>query len=240
MAQEQAQWVLSENQIQTGIIKNCHNGVYVILHSSGMVQARKAISCLLVPEIGDRVAFLEVAEKEFLKENGEEYFILHILQRDESKGQLILPNHTIISQERQRECVHTSGLTLASKKEPSHLEIQSDTCSIKAEESILLQSEDFKGVAKNINLTATHTVLTGNTLTTRFKSIREICEHALYKVKNCMGFFDKKVEKIETLMDIEAQQANIKVDESLRIRSERASIKAKETMTIDGKHINVG
>lgn len=238
---QEAKYLAYENQIFTGIIDKCHEKSFSLVYNLAIIQAKKATSCLLVPEVGDKVAFLQVQEGE--------YYILHILEREQSIGKLLLPNHTSIEQEttNSKEYPHTneinkegSKLKLYTKYKPTHLNIQSDTCTILASSHINLHSENIKSCANNLNLTANHTILTGTTLTTRFKSLRTFCDHAIDKIKNYMGFYSKKITKVETLIDIEAKQANMHIEENLRLRSKRASLKSQESVDIDAKHINVG
>lgn len=245
---QEATCLLFENQIYTGIIQkksdnalestsdNTHANTFCLIHDLGVIHAKKATSCLLVPEVGDKVAFLQVTKQE--------YYILHILEREESVGKLMLPHHTTIQQEtivQEETDIHEeTTLKLYPQKKPSHLEIQSNSCALLLDKDLEIQAKNIKHCATNINLTANHTVLTGNTLTTRFKSFRQFCDHAINNIKKYMGIYGRKIDKIEDFMEIEAKQAHMNIEENFRFRSQRASMKSKESMNIDAKHINIG
>ncbi len=220
-----------ETTLGTGRVQAVINDVYMIVGPLGMVRAKRAAGCLLMPQKNDLVLLM-------LGQNC--HYVLHVLERqeqDQRQDTLLLPPHTVINTQKSEQSTHS----IAEKEEQnSTLQFLTHSLSIQASSKININSKALNLRAHGMTLFASVLHMRGGILKNTFASIRNISAHMFSRIANSMALFGKRIERVDGLWDAKAKRVQVEAKETLQLRATDTNIKAKERAAMDGKHVHIG
>ncbi|MDD6088904.1 MAG: DUF3540 domain-containing protein [Desulfovibrionaceae bacterium] len=202
--------------IGTGKIQCIHDGVCIIAGDIGMIRAVRSAGCLLEPQKNDLVAVLMTPEKSY---------VLHVLERQEDTGSVVLPTSTEIRTVRGQ----------------TSLSLNHDCITLNAGESLKLTGNSIEARAiSSADLSAESVTLSGKRLRQHFGSVLHLCGTMLSQIGLFFANREKSVVRISGSQETYSGSIRMEAEKRLRIRAENADAVTRETFSIDGKKINLG
>jgi hypothetical protein len=177
--------------------------------------ATRAFGCLLMPEVGDKVAYLK-------DEQGIRY-IVNVLERETDTITIQIPgNLKFLAENGQLDFFAKEGVEIISEK----------TCSFNASKFKVLATEGEMNIQK---LKANGDILdsTINEIHIIASSVTTVAELLMQKAKNSFRV-------IEVLDNIEAGQVLHSVKKLFSLRSKQTILTSEQDVKIDGARVHIG
>lgn len=203
-----------ETSQRTGAVLRIEGETLVVRTDVGDVRARRAVSCLVAPELHD---FVLVATQ------GQSAWVLAVLERESPKATLVadgdlevrVPNgkFSVASQE---------GIDLVSGKT---LNLLADQIGMHANTAKIV-ANDIVALGTKVLAELTETRLKGSILDKVFERVSEKVQRSF-----------RRVEEIDQLT---ARQVDYKAEHTMSLRAENVVANAQELVKVDGEQIHFG
>jgi hypothetical protein len=199
-----------------GKIVGIENEFYRVETGSGPVSVKRAVSCLVKPEMDDMVLV-------YIGSLGDGY-ILAVLEREpEAKTTLSFDADVDITTLSGRMAITANeGVNFASGKD---IDLISTEINVHAS----------KGLINIGRLSLLGTLFEG-----QIDRIKVVADHVESFLKRFFQRSEQSFRKVERLDHVEAGRMNYKAKQSMQLRGEFAQMTASEDVHIDGKRINIG
>jgi hypothetical protein len=199
-----------------GAVTSREGPTFVVRGQEGTYRASRAVSCLVEPEIGDRVLVSAVGD--------DEAYVLAVLRRDADEA----PTIAVDGDLRVRlasgrfEIAAQEGVVLASGKDVS---VVSDEVRVNARTGhVVVEQLAMIGARVRAEIDG---------LKIAAKTIDQVAERVLQRVKRAYRF-------VEEAEQVRAETLDYAADKSLSLRGENALVTAQELVKVDGSQIHVG
>ena len=200
-----------DNTLSQGTVQSVDNDNLLVAGSFGLMHAQRAESCLLKPEVRDRVLIAELSDGSA--------WVLAVLKRKTCEAELVLPSQTHLVTERL--ALQTKETTISTSKLALHgenVELAGDAVAIKGH---LLS-------------------LAGEVLLQGFTVIRSLARSLYERIGRRSARYNSVSCKVEELAEQKAGRIRVCAEQSYRLRAENADLAARSVMDIDAKQIKVG
>jgi hypothetical protein len=199
-----------------GRIVGIEDEFYRIETDSGPVSVKRAVSCLVKPEVDDTVLVS-------ISNHGDGY-VLAVLEREQTaKTTLSFDTDLDITTSGGRVAITAGkGVSLASGRD---MNLISTDVNVHA----------AKGTVNIGNLSLLGTLFEGH-----IDRIKVVADHVESFLKRFFQLSEQSFRKVEQLDHVEAGRMNYKAKQSMQLRGEFAQMTAREDVHIDGKRINIG
>jgi len=189
---------------------------WFFVHDVTIRRVRRALGCLIEPEVGDLVLLCEAT-------SAQTSFILNVLSRERSDaGNVCLPGGVIMHTESKQLTVHADGIDLKAREtiglSTVHLDINAAAATTRVGH-LQTWADSMETTAERVTLTA--------------KSFTE-------KVGRMISRVRESWRKVEGLDETQAARMRVYVEGSHQVDAEHATINAEGFVRIDGKTINIG
>lgn len=235
MSQE-AKCLNTDPVLGIGHVQAIFEDCYLVVAATGslnpfaLTRVKRATTCLIEPQLGDKILLM-------LAEDNQAY-ILHILEREESEAKLVLPSQTQICLVQDK---HTGKVLVNNLEKTTHsLKINAENMEFNCTQNLSITSNEMTASAHKLNLGAHIMILTGQVFYSRFDSMRTACKHAVAKIHHYFGFYHKKIDHADDIIDMQSKRTTIKNTESLRIQNKNTHIRAENSVDMDGQNIRIG
>ena len=199
-----------------GIVKSENCGSFTIETGSGIWEARAAVSCLLNPQVGDKVLITA--------HPAHKAFILAVLEREnDARSELLFPNGvTIKSGEGNVNFVAREDINLLSENRIQMISRETGIHSAKAE--IAVDEMSFWGKFLDAQVTSIRLLAKG------FESVIERLRQRL----------TRSFRTIEEVEHIKADRYDCQAKSLLSLKGKYSTIVAHEDVKIDAERIHIG
>lgn len=179
-------------------------------------RVRRAVSCLIEPEVGDLVMLCEAPTEECS-------YILSVLARSDSEaGQLCLPGGVTLQTQGKQLTVQADGIDLKSREtiglSTVHLDVNAAAATARV--------GHLQTWAETVETTAERVTLLANTLT--------------QQVGRMIARVRESWRKVEGLDETQAARMRVYVEGSHQLDAEHVTVNAEGFVRVDGKSINIG
>lgn len=179
-------------------------------------RVKRAISCLIEPQVGDLVMLCEAPSEECS-------FILSVLARSDSEaGQLCLPG----------------GVTL--QTEGKQLIVQADGIDLKSRETIGLSTVHLDVNAAAATTRVGHLQTWAETVDTKAERVTLLANTLTQQVGRMITRVRESWRKVEGLDETQAARMRVYVQGSHQLDAEHVTVNAEGFVRVDGKSINIG
>ena len=202
-----------DNKMVSGVVKSAANDVFIIQSSEGLVTASQAASCLLRPELDDKVLLSFIDN---------EIYILAVLIKANNKSKLSLKGDVVFDTQGELSINSAKKLTLNSSEK-----IAQSAPGIRA-----LSSEHTIHAA-TFSANCTNMSLHSERVQAQVKELHGMFERVYQKADQVIRW----VETIETL-NIGNWVQNVK--HTLNSRAQNQIITAKSDVKVDAQRIHMG
>ncbi len=197
-----------------GPIVRVEGDVFAVRTHRGEVRARRAVSCLVAPELHD---FVLVACQR------KEAYVLSVLERESPHATLVSDGD--LNLEARSGKVRVSATEGVDVVTPKGLQLVSQDLAVHAQTTKLFL-QDVVALGSRVVAELTETRLKGTVLDKVFERVSE-------RVKRSF----RRVEEIDQL---KARQLDYLTEETMSLRSENMVATAKELVKVDGEQIHFG
>ncbi len=208
-------------QLREANIFSCVDDIFLVTDTAGLVKARRAASCLLAPETGDTV---------LLCAGPASAWIVAVLER-RAESQ---------PDSRAADTAADTAAACARIVLPEHCAVQATTLSLTAARDLRLAGQKIQVKGHAVDIAASLVRATGMRLEQGFQAVHTKAEHLVTQAGRVLGFFRRRLEKVDGLCETEAGSMRVSSKESLRVRSQSLDMRSKKTVVLDGEHIHIG
>ena len=200
---------------EVGRVVRVADGAFAVDCGGERHEARRAVSCLVQPEVGDDVLVSLVP--------GGWRYILAVLERREAAATLVLDGDLTVSLPAGRFVINAAeGVGVVSGKDVGVVSAGVDVRASTG--NVVLESLSFLGAAVKAEVGKAKVVAT---------LLDVVAERVSQRCKRAFRF----VEEIEQLR---AQRIDYTAESTMTVRAENAVVAARELVKIDGEQIHVG
>ena len=179
-------------------------------------RVKRAVSCLVEPEVGDLVMLCEAP-------SGECSFILSVLAKsDPEGGRLCLPG----------------GVTL--QTEGKQLTVQADRIDLKSRETIGLSTVYLDVNAAAATTRVGHLQTWADTVETTAERVTLLTKTLTQQVGRMITRVRESWRKVEGLDETQAARIRVYVEGTHQLDAEHVTVNAEGFVRVDGKSINIG
>lgn len=208
---------LNQPWLEYGNITGFRQENWIVETSNGEIQAKKATSCLVTPEIGDKVLISISSEGDC--------FILSILDRPKENQNTHLSFKGNVNLEASQ-----GKINLIAKKD----------ISLASQNNLSLASNNFylasnKGKAHIENLS-----FTGKKLTTSLKKIKMVCVSVEQIFARLTQKLINSFKFVKEHNEVQSNSSRYLVEDTLTVQSKNATHMAEEIITLNGEQIHLG
>jgi len=189
---------------------------WFFVHDVTIRRVKRAVGCLIEPEVGDLVLLCEAA-------NEQTSFIINVLLRERADaGNVCLPGGVIM---------HTVG---------KQLTVHADSVDLKARETIGLSTVhlDINAVAATTRVG--HLQTWADSMETTVERVTLTAKSFTEQVGRMISRIRESWRKVEGLDETRAARMTVYVQGSHQIDAQHVSVNAEGFVRIDGKTINIG
>lgn len=201
--------------LESAFVKGGDDQNFMVENNRGVFSAKKAFSCLVLPETNDKV---------LISYSASEAFIMAVLERNSREANVVFPGRTKITADQ--------GNILFQSKE---------TIAMESGRSIELLSPELSlsGTSKS-SLTTTELNVDSKQINCRSSKIRLFADHVESVVNTVFQSLRNAVRQVEETETLNAGNLLQTVKKILTIHSHNAVITTRKDLKIDGERIHMG
>jgi hypothetical protein len=202
-----------DSKMVSGVVKSAANDVFIVQSSEGLVTASQAASCLLRPELDDKVLLSFIDN---------EIYVLAVLIKDNNKSKLSFKGDVVFDTQGELSINSVKKLTLNSSEKISQ-----------SAPGISALSSEHTIHADTFSANCTNMSLHSEQVQAQVKELHGMFERVYQKADQVIRW----VETIETL-NIGNWVQNVK--HTLNSRAQNQIITAKSDVKVDAQRIHMG
>ncbi len=208
--------VVEDHVIQEmGEIVMASDGRFSIACESGTYTARRAVSCLVEPAVGDRVLFAGKPSSEL--------FVLAVLERSSDEVVVQVPGDLTLQVDRGRFAVAArDGVDLVSKAQ------------------VALTAGAVEVRASRGHVFLKHLELIGETVFGDVGSMKSVVGKVERLAKHAIERIERSYRFIEEAEHVRAGSFEVVAEDTMRIKGENAFVQAEMLVKVDGDQIHLG
>ena len=200
----------------TGRLMESIDGVWRVDTQHGDLWARTAVSCLVQPMTGDRVAVWALDEGEA--------FIIAVLERPSGA----------------KATVHVSG-DLDIRVSAGHFNVTADKgINLETRQGMSLKADEMSLFAKKWRSVFTEWLCAGRDIVTRAASVTVIADTASSVVNRLVQRSRHSLREVEELDQARCGQMDYRADHTMNLRAKNTLITAEKLVKADGDQIHLG
>ncbi len=199
---------------EIGEVAAVNDGRFTISCSESSFHAQRAVSCLVEPQVGDRVLFAG-------KVSGDLY-VLAVLARESNEVVVKVPGDLTLSVGGGRFAVAAHSVDLVSSQQ---IGLASTSLEVRAARS--------KFFLRTAELVADAVVGEATSLKTIVGRLEQVAEQAIERVKRSYRF-------VSEAEHVRAGSYDLVANDTMRLRGEHAFVQAEKLVKIDGEQIHLG
>ena len=193
-----------------------HADEWFFVQDLSVRRVKRAVSCLIEPEVGDLVMLCEAPSEDCS-------FILSVLSKsDPEGGRMCLPG----------------GVTL--QTEGKQLTVQADGIDLKSRETIGLSTVHLDVNAAAATARVGHLQAWAETVETTAERVTLLAKSLTQQVGRMIARVRESWRKVEGLDETQAARMRVYVQGSHQLDAEHVTVNAEGFVRVDGKSINIG
>ena len=206
-----------KTEVQSAVVKSFVGGQWIIEDEYGSVhQAMPAVTCLIKPQVGDRVLSAQTSD-------GATY-ILSILERtDQTVAHMEFEGDVRMTlPEGRMEIIAKEGIVLGTQKD---IELVANKLGLSAEQCEMVLN---------------HLEFVGGHVVTKLGDIKLHADKVQSAIGNAVQIFQKRYVKVEGLDQLHASSIKQVAKDILALRSKFSFMRASKNVKVDGEQILLG
>jgi len=220
---------MSSQLAREAVVIHEQDGGYELQLDGQRCRADLALSCMILPERGDRVAIMSCDRK---------WIILAIVSRpQQSPLRLNLKRDVEIDMSQQKFHMKTQSLKVKAHQD---VEIQGNGIHLVAHQQLKASANTLDWLAKVGQWSVSQLNIRGQQLDLNYKRAHFVHELAQSFIRRSIQTMSHSFRKIKGSDIIEADNCITKVKKIHQVHSKHSVQKAEEDMKIDGKRVHLG
>ncbi len=198
-----------------GVVTHAQGAQFTVRSGSADYQARRATSCLVAPDVGDRVLLSMVPSLGT--------FVLAVLERDDETTLICVEGDLALQ-------VSNGKVTIAAK----------DGIDLVSTAAVGVTSDEVKVTVRAAHVVATHVGVVGGALQEQWKKVKRVVETVDEVAERVVQRFGRVYRFVAEAEQVRAQRLDMRAEKTMSLHAENVVATAEELVKVDGGQIHLG